>query len=440
MEVIIESQEGLEDLLEFSQTKCFLSVITDSDRYHDTLTDLVAFYLRPHNHTQGYIIPVNHPEGENLGIERVREVLKEFVYLYSFNRKKVLYHFSRQDITDVSLLAMLTDSRKLEINTPIPILDLFYRYNKDYKGVNQLIPLVKLYEQQDHLYNSIKQYLDREIPDYFQFYNDTMTKVFYLIEQEGIGVEKEIVELYQQETPQYNISKGRIYTNFNLYNHTTRPSNSFNGINFAAIPKEESYRKVFKPKNDYFVQFDFDSYHLRLLSNEIGYPLTEESAHIQLARLYFNTSNIDENSYKTAKQLNFEAMYGKIPKEYEHLEFFQSLRKFINDLWKLYQTQGYVLDPISKRPIGVKMTDLHATKLLNYYIQSLETSRNVVILRELLRLLSKTRTKVVHYIYDAIIIDYCKEDGKDLLTSIEEVLSQKNKYPVKFSYSKDLCL
>ena len=44
--------------------------------------------------------------------------------------------------------------------------------------------------------------------------------------------------------------------------------------------------------NDYFVEFDFDGYHLRLLCEQINYPLTEESAHKQLAKLYFGKEEI----------------------------------------------------------------------------------------------------------------------------------------------------
>ena len=69
-------------------------------------------------------------------------------------------------------------------------------------------------------------------------------------------------------------------------------TNSFNSVNYAAIPHSEKHRKAFKPQNDFFVEFDFDGYHLRLLCEQIGYPLTNESAHKQLAKLYFNKDEI----------------------------------------------------------------------------------------------------------------------------------------------------
>ena len=63
------------------------------------------------------------------------------------------------------------------------------------------------------------------------------------------------------------------------------------------------------------MEFDFDGYHLRLLCDQINYPLTVESAHKQLAKHYFGTEDITEDQYKEVKQINFHAIYGKIPSE-----------------------------------------------------------------------------------------------------------------------------
>lgn len=439
MQGIIESVPELEKLLQFREEKCFIGVISDNDRYHPKLVDTVAIYIRPKTAQEGYIIPINHPEGQNLGKSTVFSILNSFIHLYTLSKKELIYHGLRRGLLDVPLLAMLQESRKVEINTPIPVLDLFYRYHGDYKQVNALIPLVKLHEKWEHAYQSIKRYLDLEIPDYFTFYNEDLIKTLFLIEQQGIGVNKDVIAAYKMDSPRYSISGGRIYTNFHITNPTTRPSNSFNGINFAAIPKTEEIRSVYEPKNDFFVQFDFDSYHLRLVAGLIGYHLTEESGHMQLARQYFKGEQLTEEHYSKAKQLNFEAIYGRIPKSYEHLEFFEKLQAYIQQLWKKYKEEGYILDPISKRKVvGDEIT--HGAKLLNYLIQSLETSRNILILKQVLKYLSGKRTKVVHYIYDAVILDVSKEDGKEVLHTVQNILSEGGKYPVKISAGKNFCL
>ena len=43
---------------------------------------------------------------------------------------------------------------------------------------------------------------------------------------------------------------------------------------------------------------------------------------------------------------------------------------------------------------------MHPQKLMNYVMQSLETSRNILILKEVLRYLKDKKSKIVLYTYD----------------------------------------
>ena len=225
-----------------------------------------------------------------------------------------------------------------------------------------------------------------------------------------------------------------------MYNATSRPTNAFNSVNFAAIPKGIEYRKCFRPTNDYFVEFDFDGYHLRLLAEQIDYELTEESAHKQLAKQYFNKEEITDEEYNEAKQINFHAIYGKIPEKYSFLEVFEKIDGFIKKLWSEFETNGRILAPISNKPFTKELKDMNPQKLMNYVMQSLETSRNILILKDVLQYLKDKKTKVVLYTYDALLFDFSQEDGKETLNKIQEILESGGKYPVKFKYAKDLSL
>jgi DNA polymerase I - 3''-5'' exonuclease and polymerase domains len=187
------------------------------------------------------------------------------------------------------------------------------------------------------------------------------------------------------------------------------------------------------------VEFDFDGYHLRLLCDQINYPLTIESAHKQLAKHYFGTEDITEEQYKEAKQINFHAIYGKIPKKHKNLEVFKLIKEFIDNLWKMYEEVGVVCDPISGKPFTEELKRMNPAKLMNYLMQSLETSRNILILKEVLRFLKDKKTKVVLYTYDSVLFDFSKEE-KNILDDLENVLSEDGKYPVKFKFSENLVL
>ena len=83
---------------------------------------------------------------------------------------------------------------------------------------------------------------------------------------------------------------------------------------------------------------------------------------------------------------------------------------------------------------------MHPQKLMNYVMQSLETSRNIIIIKEVLRFLKDKKTSLVLYTYDALLFDYYNEDGEETLEELKEILESGGKYPIKTKYAKDLSL
>ena len=438
---IVESDQQLEMLKSYSKKGGYVKVISSNDNYHPILTKTIAVYLRPLNHDEGYIIPINHDEGLNVDKNRVYDILKEYTTLYTLDKKELLYHFILKEATDISLLHSMTKYDRLELGKNNSTYNWFYHRLSDFKEVNALIPITKLYEKCQEEYKAVDCILQYAIPNGFDFYNKTATSVFFAIEHSGLRtIYQPYIDLFKPNNPIYNMEDNVVYTSYNLYNTTSRPTNAFNSVNFAAIPKAPEFRKAIIPQNDYFVEFDFDGYHLRLLCEQIGYPLTDESAHIQLARLYFGKDEIAEEEYAKAKQINFHAIYGKIPPEYAFLPIFERIQNYINRLWQHFQEQGYVEDPISGKRFTQDLPDMHPQKLMNYMMQSLETSRNILILKDVLMFLQNKKTKLALYTYDAFVFDFDKSDGKETLESIEKIMNQGGNYPVKFKYSNNLVL
>jgi len=438
---ISETDNQLERLKNLGRLGAFIHIISSNDNYHPKLSKTTAVYIRPIDSKHGYIIPIDHEEGINVSKERVYDLLQEFSTLYTVDKKELLYHFNIQGAIDLSLLYSMTKFERLEYSKENSTINYFYHKNRDFIEVNKLIPISKLYESCEKLYDQVKGVVKYKIPTGFDFYNTTAINVFYLIEQTGLGVYYEAYnELFKPRNPSYNTIDNTVLTYYNLYNITSRPTNSFNSVNYAAIPHSENHRKAFKPQNDYFVELDFDGYHLRLLCDQIDYPLSEESAHKQLAKLYFEKEEITDEEYNKAKQINFQAIYGKIPEEHAFLEVFEKIDKFIKELWKEFEKKGKIKAPISEKPFTTQLKDMHPQKLMNYVMQSLETSRNILILKEVLRYLRDKKSKIVLYTYDAILFDFSKEDGKQTLEDIKDILEEGKKYPIKFKYSNNLVL
>ena len=438
---IVEEESKLDSLQKLAKLGLYVDVIPSNDLYHPSLTTTIAVYIRPVNSKHGFIIPIAHDEGLNITKNRVYDILKSASKLYTVNKKDLLYHFNLQGAIDLSLLFCMTKFDRLEYSRENNTLNHFYNKFKEHKNINQLIPISKLYESCENVYNQVKKVIGFEIPSGFEFYNNTATNVFFLLEQSGLGIYYDnFVKMFNPRDPLYNIVDNTVLTSYNLYNVTSRPTNAFNSVNFAAIPKSEQHRKCFRPTGDYFVELDFDGYHLRLLCEQIGYDLSRDSAHKQLAKQYFNKEEITDEEYNEAKQINFHAIYGKIPEKYSFLEVFEKIDGFIKKLWSEFETNGRILAPISNKPFTKELKDMNPQKLMNYVMQSLETSRNILILKDVLQYLKDKKTKVVLYTYDALLFDFSQEDGKETLNKIQEILESGGKYPVKFKYAKDLSL
>jgi hypothetical protein len=79
-----------------------------------------------------------------------------------------------------------------------------------------------------------------------------------------------------------------------------------------------------------------------------------------------------------------------------------------------------------------KLENMNPQKLLNYLIQNLETSTNVRILWEILKLLRGKKTKLVLYTYDAFLFDL-SSDEKEVINEINQII-KGYKLATKISY------
>jgi hypothetical protein len=438
---IVETDEQIQLLKNLGRKGGYVEVISSNDNYHPLLTSTVAVYLRPLDYHEGFIIPINHDEGLNVSKDRVYDILKQYTTLYTLDKKQLMYHFVLPSVIDLSLLYSMTHYNRLELARSNSTCNWYYNRFYQFKQINAIIPISKLFEKCEDNYNTVHRILQYEIPNGFDFYNKTATSVFFMIERAGLRIiHEQFLQLFKPNNESYSIEDNIVYTSYNLYNNTSRPTNAFNSINFAAIPKAPEFRKTIIPQNDVFVEMDFDGYHLRLLCEQIGYPLTDESAHVQLARLYFGKDEIAEDEYAKAKQINFHAIYGKIPPEYAFLDVFTKIDDYIKMLWKQFNEIGYVEDPISGKRFTNELKEMHPQKLMNYMMQSLETSRNILILKDVLMFLQDKKSKLALYTYDAFVFDFDKSDGKETLESLEKIMNQGGKYPIKFKYSNNLVL
>ena len=75
------------------------------------------------------------------------------------------------------------------------------------------------------------------------------------IERSGIQIHNETFKEHF-----YPVDGKPVYTQFNLKTTTTRPSNKFKNVNYAALNKENGCRKSFIPSNDCLYEIDISSF------------------------------------------------------------------------------------------------------------------------------------------------------------------------------------
>jgi hypothetical protein len=245
-----------------------------------------------------------------------------------------------------------------------------------------------------------------------------------MLEQSGIKVNTTLYKHYfGVDTEEY------VYTQYNLNTLTTRPSNTFGGINFSALNKDTGERECFIPRNDIFIEMDISAYHPTLLGNILDYSFDNSDVHNSFAKMY-------GVEYAKAKEITFKQLYGGIFKQYEDLPFFSKVKAFTQEIWKEFEQKGYIECPISKyRFEKDKLKEMNPQKLLNYLLQNLETSTNVLILYDIFKILRGKNTKLVLYVYDSFLLDTDKKE-KDTIKEILEVF-KKYKLNVKFKTGKN---
>jgi len=201
---------------------------------------------------------------------------------------------------------------------------------------------------------------------------------------------------------------------FNPFTLTGRPSNHFNGINYAALNKSDGSRQRFKSRfeSGFLIEIDLSGFHLYLIYLIIGQKFPE-NIYEELSKFYPK----DENP----KDYTFKQIYGGIDKDLLGIEPFTS----INDLskqtfiqYKTGQLKSFLYDREMKLEEG-----LGQWKVFNYMLQNLETEFNMEIIQKLNSFLREKTSKLILYTYDSFLIDYNRDDGKETLRGIMEIFT-----------------
>lgn len=417
---IIETEEQLQDLE--PQEDSFVEVILGNNLYHPKLNSMIGVYYRTAD--KGYILPITHSETFSLPVDSIKSFLSQHRRLYCFDQKLTSYFLDTANMVDVGFSIMNEENKLPEIDADPLVYKEFYRKYAHGPQLNRLIPIVKVYERSENLYQVFAPYIGKGIG--WESFTHEMINAYKKVEEVGVAIDPlKFEDFFQLPNTRYSISKdNRIYSYYNMYNLTSRPTNAFNGINFLALNKEDGSRESFIPTNSMLIELDFEAYHLKLIAN-IAQEYTDatESIHKLLAREYFKKEDISEEEYKQAKDISFKQMYGGISEEYLHIPFYKKIARMQDNLWEQYNHQNGLYLPTGR--FLKKSENLYKQKIFNYYIQNLETCSNVDLLTEIQKELESYKSKVILVVYDAFLVDLHPEDGKIFIQKIKEIINKQ---------------
>tara|TARA_Y100000817_G_scaffold264133_1_gene219382 strand:- start:538 stop:1812 length:1275 start_codon:yes stop_codon:yes gene_type:complete len=409
--VIIEKDNQLDDFLLENQNKdCFIIPILSDVNRHPLENTLCAVYVKIVDGEEG-LLCFNHGETLKLSLEKLLTLDKlgrKFV-----RDKKQLNHIVKlKNVIDVNLQYYMDKNEPLEwdelsTNTH----DYFYRVMWKMKNTNRIIPIFKHLELCREQVKVLEKYY--QLPIHKQ-YNDEIINNLSFIESSGLRKDDEMV-----------------YSEYNLYTSTGRPSNRFGGINFAALNKKDESRKPYTSRfqDGILVEFDYDAYHLRLIGHILDYKFPKGSVHEHMSEFY---GDVD---YETSKSTSFQYLYGRIPQQViDTNPFFSRVNNYITEIWGEFKREDFVKSNIyNKRIYKKNLSAMNRNKLFNYMIQLLETENNMKVMSELIPFLKDKQSKLILYSYDSFLFDFKLTDGLDFLKGVKEILEQDGVFPTKSS-------
>ena len=258
--------------------------------------------------------------------------------------------------------------------------------------------------------------------------DDTMIPILSDIERYGVRVDGEkFFDRYPNATKHLN--NFTLYTEYNPYTITSRPSNRFGGINFSALNKKDGTREVFIPKpNHIFLQMDYDAYHPRIIGKMVHYPLPQTSVHQWLADQY-------GVPYDESKGITFQLLYGGIPEEFDSIPYYKKVREYIDVMWSKASEMGYVSTLHRNIPLS-SIEDSNPQKVFNYLLQATETELNMKTIQKVLEFIKQTDIELTLYTYDSFLFSFPLDTPKEHALKLKEIV-ESNGFPIKASWGTD---
>lgn len=378
---------------------------------HPIQNKLSLLYIYDIENEREFVVNIGNIDNHTTSLDEVKFDLNQSVV---FDKKSFLNIMDLPNSYDADIFSYLSSNKQLQRNDT-PTHSHFYRKFYNLKWVNNLIPISKHIQSIRETRDEFLQYYDvgggitEGVKKFDNFYIKPLNKV----EMGGLKT-----------------TMGMEFSQYHPYTLTSRPSNTFGGINYAALNKDDGSRDRFISRFDggKLVQFDYDGYHPRIISKMVGEPIPMDiSAHQALADMY-------GVSYEESKGITFRQLYGGVQKEYLHIPMFKKVSHQIDLLWMEFNRRGYITTPMGRKLDKRNLSDMNSNKLFNYLLQATETELNMNILKKIMDFLEGKESKMILYTYDSYLFDIHPNEI-NVLEDLK-ILIEGNGFPTKVEWGE----
>jgi hypothetical protein len=413
--IIVESNKEKDQFLEYwnNEQSTIIPIWEDLEK-HPMNNRLSFLYVRFTD--RDFILPFNHNDCESLVIDLSLSEQSKWIW----NKKGFLQtDINIQNLKDVQTTLFFNQNQIYPFGDKLEPLTNFYTRLGIRDDLGKSLPIMKWGEVLKGIVDEWKLY------DVNDWVNDTMIPLLSQIERLGLEVDTEKF-LDRWPNHQKHLYLGKVYTEYNPYTITSRPSNRHGGVNFAALNKNDGSRESFVPQDGkLFLQFDYDAYHVRLIGKLIKYKLPKTSVHQWLADQY-------GCGYDDSKGRTFKILYGGVSDEDRKIPFFNKVDKFIYKVQEDGVKNGYLQTPKGRKiPLGwiEKPT---SQKFFNYLLQATETEFNIEVMK---KLKENNLPLPILYTYDSFLFEF-DDSEVETIKKVKSVLESFG-FPVKADWGSD---
>lgn len=423
--IIVESTKELNELREKLENEVSLWYPMWVDNSKHPLNTHISFIVVRLMDTL-YILPHQHTDSLSLSNEEIEGLLNTNGQKWVFQKKKILNSLNvTVNLYDIDSAYFIKSGETIDYETPLnPLLSTLT--HKGYRDdLIQSLPLMKLVEVIEPQF--LKYYRNEPYTKTFKWYNEKFLPILSEIEQFGIRVDREKFTDRWPQAIRHLTPNSKVYTEYNPFTVTGRPSNRHGGINYAALNKTDGSRDVFV-SDGIFLQMDYNAYHPRLIGKLIKFDMPDGNVHEWLAEQY----GCDVNE---GKGITFRLLYGGIDEDFRQIPYLNAVADWIGELWMETNKRGFLQTPHRMIPLDW-IEGANPQKVFNYLLQAVETEMNMDKIRTILDYIKGTPIKFCLYTYDSFLLDVPTDVDPNWIRDLKNIIEEGG-FPIKASWGVD---